>query len=78
MRTLLQYDRYDEAGSAQAVPRSLRVPEGLLNHLIGVRDERRRDREALSSSGLEGDNQIVPGGLIERHIPVAAFALCLR
>ena len=41
---------------------------GLLDHLVGAREDRGRDRQAERSGGLEIDDQLVPGSLLDRQV----------
>jgi len=50
-------------GPAQDAP-----PRGLLDYLIRPQQERRRDRQAEGLGGLEVDNHVVAGGLLDREV----------
>jgi len=45
-----------------------RLNVGLLDHLIRLLQERRRDRQAENLGGLEVDDELKPFGPLDRHI----------
>ena len=53
-------------------------PARLLDHLIRLEEERRRDRKAEGLGGLEVDDQLEPRGLSQRQLtrPSAIEDLC--